>query len=268
MDTTDILRSLAAGISRTSKEAEHQNKLQREQLDYIKAKDAKKKNKAEKWYPTSRRLVLNAASTNSNFPAKEIPASYLRIINSETTGMADKELQSQMSELGHADAGFAHGLAASLYIGNILWNNYSTPSNLSPFTVFELDPLSTMQATRCLQLHLLSKNTEGKLLDKIKASQIQEVKVPTTFEELHQTLLFYLGITSIFFGLRSAIVAGMKSFTTAILSEKNYLQGPHCRRQQTPGKNSIRHGNLHSTLAWRVRQVQGSVNGEQLPCLL
>ncbi len=52
-DTADILRSFAAGISRTSKEAKNQNKLQREQLNYIKAKDAKKKNKAEKWHPTS-----------------------------------------------------------------------------------------------------------------------------------------------------------------------------------------------------------------------
>ncbi len=81
-DTAAILRSLAAGISCTSKEVENQNKLQRKQLDYIKAKDAKKKNKAEKWHPTSRRLVINTASTDSDSPAEEIPASYLRIINS------------------------------------------------------------------------------------------------------------------------------------------------------------------------------------------
>jgi len=49
-DTANILWSLAAGISRTSEEAEHQNKIHREQLDYIKEKDAKKKNKAEKWH--------------------------------------------------------------------------------------------------------------------------------------------------------------------------------------------------------------------------
>jgi len=102
-DTANILRSLAASISRTSEEAEHQNKL-----DYIKEKDAKKKNKAEKWQPASRRLMLNAASTDSNSPAEEIPPSYLRIVNSNTAGMADRELQIQMSELGHANAGFAH----------------------------------------------------------------------------------------------------------------------------------------------------------------
>jgi hypothetical protein len=159
--------------------------------------------------------------------------------------MVDKELQSQMSELGHSNAGFAHGLATSLYIGNILWNNCSTPSNLSPFTIFELDPLLTTQATRCLQLHLLLKNTEGNVLNKIKASQIQEVKVPMTFEELHQTLLFYLGITLILFGPRSAIVAGMKSFATAIMLEKNIFKPPTANSQQkfyTPWKFTFNNG--------------------------
>jgi hypothetical protein len=224
-DTAAILQSLAVGISRTSEEAENQNKIQPEQLDYLKAKDAKKKNKAEKWHPTSRRLVINAASTDGDSPADKIPKTYLRIINSETAGMADKELQAQMSELRYADAGFAHGLVASLYVGDILWSNRTTPSNLSPFTVFKLDPLSTQQATRCLQLHLLSKNTEGKSLEEIKTSQNQEVKVPTTFEELHQILLFYSGITSILFGLRSVLVAGAKSFAMAILSEKIIFKG-------------------------------------------
>jgi hypothetical protein len=51
------------------------------------------------------------------------------------------------------------------------------------------------------------------------------VKVPTTFKELHQTLLFYLGITSILFGLWSAFVAGAKSFAAAISSEKIIFKG-------------------------------------------
>ncbi len=135
-DTADLLCLIPAGISRSTKEAENQNKIQCEQLDCIKEKEAKKKNKVEKWHATSRRLVLNAASTNSNSPAEDIPASYLTVINSNTAGTADKELQSQMAGLGHSDAGFAHGLAASLYVGDIKWNNPTTPSNLSLFTIF------------------------------------------------------------------------------------------------------------------------------------
>jgi hypothetical protein len=80
--------------------------------------------------------VLNAASTDSNSPSKEITKSYLCIINSDTAGMADRELQHQMSKLGLLDAGFAHGHATSLYIGNIMWNTWTTLNNLSPFTIF------------------------------------------------------------------------------------------------------------------------------------
>ncbi len=162
--------------------------------------------------------MLNAALTDSNSPAENIPTSYLTVINGNTAGMADKELQSQMAGFGHSDAGFAHGLAASLYAGNIKWNNRTTPSNLSPFTVFELDPLSATQSKCCMQLHILSKNTAGKLLKEIKASQIQEVKLPKSFEELHQVLLFYSGITTILFGTRSALTEGMKLFASTILS--------------------------------------------------
>jgi hypothetical protein len=212
--------------------------------------------------------VLNAASTDSNSPAEEIPASYLRIINRDTAGMADKELQSQMSELGHADAGFSHGLAFSLYMGDILWNNCTTPSNLSPFTLFELDPLSTMPTARCLHLHLLSKNTKEKLLDEIKASQIQEVKVPTTFEELHQTLLFYSSITSILFGPRSALVSGVKSFATAIQTKKIIFKGRIATDSDLPTKKFKCHGDLHLTLAGGVPKIWRPLDGQRPPRLL
>jgi len=186
------------------------------------------------WHPTSRRLVLNAALTNSDSPAEEIP----RPTSGSSTAIPipDRELQTQMSELGHADASFAHGLATSLYMGDIIWNNQSSPSNLSLFTIFELDPLSSTQTARCLHLHLLSKNTEGKSMDKIKASKIQEVKVPTTFEELHQSLLFYSGITSILFGTGSSLVAGVNSLTNAIKTEKIIFKGRFAADSDLPTK--------------------------------
>ena len=63
------------------------------------------------------------------------------------------------------------------------------------------------------------------MLEEIKASQIQEVKVPKSFEELHQVFLFYAGITSILFGSRSALVEGVKSFASVILVEKIVFKG-------------------------------------------
>jgi hypothetical protein len=164
--------------------------------------------------------VLNAAFIDSNSPTEEISESYLRIINSNTAGMANRELQHQMSELSFSDAGFAHGLATSLYMGNIMWSTRTAPSNLSPFTIFELDSLSSTQTECCLHLYLLSKNTEGKSLDEIKASQIQEIKAPGTFEELLQALQFYTGITTILFVPCSMLIIGTKSITAAIQSKK------------------------------------------------
>jgi len=119
-DTSDILKTLAAGITHTHEEAEDQNKIQRQQLDYIKEKDAKKKNKVKKWHSTCRRLVLNAVSTDSDTLADDIPVSYLQIINSDTAGMADRELHNQMSELNFPDVSFAHGLAVSIYVEDIM----------------------------------------------------------------------------------------------------------------------------------------------------
>jgi hypothetical protein len=76
-----------------------------------------------------------------------------------------------------------------------------------------------------MQLHILSKNTEGKLLEGIKASQIQEVKDPRSFEELHQVLSFYSVITSILFGTGSALIVGVKLFASAILTKKIIFKG-------------------------------------------
>jgi len=121
-------------------------------------------------------------------------------------------------------------------MGDIIWNNQSSSSNLSLFTVFRLDPLSSTQTARCLHLHLLSKNTEGKSMDEIKASQVQEVKVPTTFEELHQPLLFYSGITSILFGMGSSLVARVNSLANAIKTEKIIFKGSIATDSDLPTK--------------------------------
>jgi hypothetical protein len=48
-DTVDVLRQLGATMARPSEAAEAQNATQREQLNYMKEKDKKKKDKAEKF---------------------------------------------------------------------------------------------------------------------------------------------------------------------------------------------------------------------------
>ena len=72
MDTANILWSLAAGISCTSKEPEHQNKIHPKQLDYIKEKDARKKNKANnKWHPTQLMPCAQRSVNEQRFPSRQ-----------------------------------------------------------------------------------------------------------------------------------------------------------------------------------------------------
>ncbi len=82
-------------------------------------------------------------------------------MNRESPGMADRELYSQMSTLGCPDIGFAHGLAASIHNGDLMWTFMTTPNNVSPFALYEQDPLTSTQAYCYLHLYILSKNTKG-----------------------------------------------------------------------------------------------------------
>jgi hypothetical protein len=76
------------------------------------------------------------------------------------------------------------------------------------------------QGVWCVQLHLLSKNTEGKSLKEIKALQKQGVKVPKTFKELVQLFVFYSGIATILFEKKSALVTKITELTHCIHRNK------------------------------------------------
>ena len=167
-----------------------------------------------------------------------------------------------MTGLGLSDAGFPHGLAASLYVGDLKWNNPTTPSNLSPFTVFKLDPLSATQSEQWKQLHILLKNTEGKSLEEIKASQIQEVKVPMSFEKLNQVFSFYSGITSILFGTGSTLVVGIKLFASTILTKKIIFKGRIAADGNLPTKTLYATEIQIQRWLWGMQKIEGPLVGQ------
>jgi hypothetical protein len=189
--------------------SEAQSEIQKEHMAYLKEKEKKKKDKAERRHGLSCCLVLNATSTNGQVPAEQIPESYQLIINSETAAMVDKKLHSQMVALGHREVGFAHGTAASLYNGSILWNVRDNPSNLSFFTLYENNPLNNNQKSRYLHLNILANNADNKNLDEIKASQKQIVMVPKDFTKLFNVIKMYRGMATILLGAESALTVEM-----------------------------------------------------------
>ena len=124
-----------------------------------------------------------------------------------------------MVVLGHREVGFAHGTAASLYNGSILWNARDKPSNLSFFTLYETNPLNDEQKSRYLHLNILNSNTDNKNLDKIKASPKQIVSVPKDFTELLNVIKMYHGMATILFGSESALTSEMGWALTLIEQE-------------------------------------------------
>jgi hypothetical protein len=183
-----------------------QTATQQEHLAYQQEKDKKKNDKAEKWHGLSRRLVLNAALTNGQVLAEQIPVSYQEVINSKMAAMADKELHNQMVKLGHHDVGFAHKTATSLYNGSILWNARDKPSNLSFFALYENNPLCKNQTLCYLSLTIIANNVNNKNIDEIKASQKQVVTVPKDYPELINVIKMDQSMASILFGEESALV--------------------------------------------------------------
>jgi hypothetical protein len=115
-----------------------------------------------------------------------------------------------MVPLGHREVGFAHGTAASLYNGSILWNARDKPSNLSFFMLYETTPLhEDDQKSRYLHLNILANNADNKNLDEINVSQKQIVSVPKNFNELFNVIKMYQSMATILFGAESALVVEM-----------------------------------------------------------
>jgi hypothetical protein len=167
---------------------------------------------------------LNAASTDGQVPAEEIPVLYQDIINSKMAAIADKELHSQMVALGHPNIGLEHGTAFSLYSGSILWHKRGKPSNQSFFTLYKNNPLSEAQTLCYLSLNILTNNIVNKNIKEIKASQKQIVMVPKDYPKLINVIEMYHSMVSILFGEGSALTVEIRWAIVLIKQEVSTIK--------------------------------------------
>ena len=196
-----VLQQLTASISHQSDEAKTQNELLSHQLEHNLDKEEKKKDRFKKLHLLTKQLILFASADDADNVLSEVADSCKQFINAETTGIAEQELNLQFKKLGQQDAAFSPCLTQALYAGKFIWTDKSTPSNFSPFSFFKVEPLAIAdQQNRHLILHLVETQGKGKTLDKIKASNKQEVKAPTTYLEMVHQPSFFAGACSIFWG--------------------------------------------------------------------
>ena len=220
-----VLHQLAASISRQSDEAAAHNELLSRQLEHNLDKEEKKKDKFKKLHSSTKQLILFASAEDADDVPTEVSEACKRFINADSTGNAEQELNLQFKNLGLQDAAFSPGLTTALYAGKFLWSDKATPSNFSPFSIFEVEPLrASDQQNRHLILHLIETQGKGKTLDEIKASCKHEVKAPTTYLEIHQQLQFFAGLCSIFFGEISIPCCAISALVSLVERNRHILK--------------------------------------------
>ena len=85
-------------------------------------------------------IIFASAVDNEDTPDKPVE-SFKRIINSKTVALAELELNTQFKSHGFSEVSFSQGFMANIYSGNLLWSSSDSPSNHSPFSLAEVEPL-------------------------------------------------------------------------------------------------------------------------------
>ncbi len=225
-----ILLQLANSIIRQTEEAATHNELFTRQLDYTVERDDKKKDRFKKLHPSVKQLLLFASAEDADTVPDDVLDSCKRFINAETEGIADQELNIQFKNLNLHDAAFSIGFTQALYGGKFTWSDQSTPSNFSPFCIFEVEPLlAAEQQNRHFVLHIIQTQGKGRTIDEIKSSSKQEVKAPTSYQEMIQQLHYFAGACEIFFGEFSVATASIKALIGSVDKYKHIFKARESR---------------------------------------
>jgi hypothetical protein len=159
--------------------ARESNLCRIEELNSLKAKDEKEKDKVTTRIRGSAvKVIKMAASADGERPAPNIPNGCKAFWSSSSSGMAKLELLEQLKQMGLRNVSFAHGTVVTWYGAVLLYSVGGSPSNLSAFCFKKRKLLKNNQSARALTVHLLNQQGKIKLLGELKASAKQSVEVP------------------------------------------------------------------------------------------
>ena len=91
--------------------------------------------------------------------------------------------------------------------------------------MFEAKPIQLAKQQNCrFILHVILTQGKGRTVDKIKASNKQIEKAPTTYIKTIQQLKFFAGACNIFFGKQSAATTSIKALIKVIKKNKQLFK--------------------------------------------
>eukprot|EP00957_Ditylum_brightwellii_P130431 9950061-Ditylum_brightwellii.AAC.1 len=100
-------------------------------------KEEKKQDRFNKLHRSVKNMILMASAKDNNEATDKQVELCLCFINSETSALADQELNFMFEDMGYKEVGFVYGLTQSLHAGKVIYQDSSTPCNLSTFCFFE-----------------------------------------------------------------------------------------------------------------------------------
>ena len=160
-----------------------------------------------------------------------------RIINSKTVALAEQELNNQFESHSLNKVSFLPGCIVNVYLGSFLWASSNTPSNHSPFSFTEVEPIQATEQNTChLTLQLILTQGRGMMVKEIKASNKQEVHPPKSFHELQEQILMFTMATDIFFGKLSIGYQCLKALLNMMNRHKSIFKAKECLDKEFPFK--------------------------------
>ena len=216
-DDAGISAQLNQTLTIHAEAARESNLLRREELNRLKAKEEKEKDKVStRIHGSVVQMIKMAASEDGERAASEIPESCKKFWNSASSGMAELELLEQLEQLGIRNVAFAHGTVVAMFGGVLNYSVGGSPSNMSAFCFKKGKALKNNQNARALVLHLISEQGKGKTLDELKASAKQTVEVPTDVGSLEDQLKIFGAVLTIMAGEENPITKGIESLLSEI----------------------------------------------------
>jgi len=153
--------------------------------------------------------------------------------------LAEQELNNQLESHGLNEVSFSPGYITNVYAGSLIWASSDTPSNHSPFSFAEVEPIrAAEQKNRHLTLQLILTQGRGMSVEEIKASNKQEVHPPMNFHELQEQLLILMfTVASIIrFGELSVGVQCLKALANMMNRHKSIFKAKERLDEEFPAK--------------------------------
>ena len=198
-DLNGFLAPLLATVTRQVDAQEVHNNILHTQVEHMVEKS--EKNRVKHLHESTIKMFLFASAMDNESVPTELTESCKRIINSKTVALAEQELNLQFESRGLDMVSFPTGYTSNMYNGILLWSSMDTPSNHSPFTFSEAEPIRmSEQMNRHLTLQLILTQGKGMTVDEIKAANKQEVNAPMSFNDMTMQLNMFTVANDIFLG--------------------------------------------------------------------